>query len=175
MDSYLERLRNALATATRGMTSEELTNRPEGKWSVAEVLEHLHLTYTGTLKAFNRCLEAGKPLASVPSLKQRVAVVLVIELGRFPKGQKAPERTLPKGMPAEKVVADIGLQIAAMDKIIAQCEVLFGARTKVLNHPVLGPLTARQWRKFHWVHGRHHVKQIQKRGVISERLASPPN
>jgi hypothetical protein len=49
-----------------------------------------------------------------------------------------------------------------MDEVIGQCEARFGKRTRVLDHPVLGPLTARQWRKFHWVHGRHHVKQIQK-------------
>ena len=53
-------------------------------------------------------------------------------------------------MSAEKVVADIGPQIAAMDKLIAQCEERYGSRTKVLDHPVLGPLTASQWRKFHW-------------------------
>ena len=49
-----------------------------------------------------------------------------------------------------------------MDKLIAQCEAQYGARNKVLDHPILGPLTARQWRKFHWVHGRHHMKQISR-------------
>jgi hypothetical protein len=163
MDLYLERLQQAIASATRGMTSEELTNRPQGKWSVAEVLEHLYLTYTGTLKAFDRCLKAGHPLASEPSLKQRAFITLVVELGHFPNGRKAPERTLPRGMPVERVVADIGPQIVAMDKIIAQCEARHGTRTRVLDHPALGPLTARQWRKFHWVHGWHHVKQILAR------------
>jgi hypothetical protein len=50
-----------------------------------------------------------------------------------------------------------------MDKIIAQCEELFGPRQKVLDHPVMGPLTASQWRKFHWIHGRHHIAQIVER------------
>jgi len=27
---------------------------------------------------------------------------------------------------------------------------------------VLGALTGEQWRKFHWLHGRHHVRQILK-------------
>jgi hypothetical protein len=26
---------------------------------------------------------------------------------------------------------------------------------------ILGPLTIRQWRKFHLIHGRHHIKQIR--------------
>jgi hypothetical protein len=47
-----------------------------------------------------------------------------------------------------------------MDELIAKWEARHGKQTRLLDHPVLGPLTARQWRKFHWVHGRHHVKQI---------------
>ena len=166
MDLYLERLQQAIASATNGMTSDELTRHPEGQpegtWNVAEVLEHLYLTYAGTTKAFERCLKAGKPLASPITLKQRVGITLVTELGYFPKGRKAPERATPKGMPADKLMVDIGPQIAAMDKLIAQCEAKYGARNKVLDHPILGPLTARQWRKFHWLHGRHHVKQISR-------------
>src|SRR6266852_1642188 len=65
MDLYLERLQQAIASATRGMTGEDLTRHPdghpEGTWSVAEVREHLYLTYAGTTKAFERCLQAGKP------------------------------------------------------------------------------------------------------------------
>lgn len=163
MDSYLERLQQAIASATRGMTSDELTCHAEGKWCAAEILEHLYLTYTGTQKAFERCLKAGKPLAGVPTFKQRVAATAVTDFGYFPKGRKSPDQVLPRGMSVEKVVAGIGPQIAAMDKLITQCEECYGSRIKILDHPVLGPLTARQWRKFHLAHGRHHVKQIVQR------------
>jgi hypothetical protein len=162
MDSYLECLQQAIAGATSEMSSEQLSRKLDGKWSVSEVLEHLYLTYTGTQKAFERCLKAGKPLAGVPTFKQRVSAAAVTEFGYFPSGRKSPEPVLPKGMPAEKVVAAIGPQIAAMDNAIAQCEERYGSRIKVLDHPILGPLTARQWRKFHLAHGRHHVKQISK-------------
>lgn len=162
MDSYLERLRQAITSATSDLSSAELTRRRENKWSVAEVLEHLYLTYTGTQKAFERCLKAGKPLAGVPTFKQRVAATAVTEFGYFPRGRKSPDHALPRGMSVEKVVAEIGPQIAAMDKVIAQCEERYGSRIKVLDHPILGPLTARQWRKFHLAHGRHHVTQILK-------------
>jgi DinB superfamily len=163
MDSYLERLQQAIASATRGMTTDELTRHAEGKWCAAEILEHLYLTYAGTQKAFERCLKAGKPLGGVPTFKQKVAVAAVTDFGYFPKGRKSPDQVLPRGMSAEKVVAEIGPRIAAMDEVIAQCEERYGSRTMVLDHPVLGPLTARQWRKFHLAHGRHHVKQILQR------------
>jgi hypothetical protein len=66
----------------------------------------------------------------------------------------------PKGLPAEKVRNQIVAKIVAMDAIIAQCEVRFGRSVRLLDHPILGPLTAAQWRKFHLVHGRHHAEQI---------------
>jgi NADPH:quinone reductase-like Zn-dependent oxidoreductase len=50
--------------------------------------------------------------------------------------------------------------VVAMDAIIAQCEAHFGRRVHLLDHPILGPLTAIQWRKLHLVHGRHHQKQL---------------
>jgi hypothetical protein len=163
MDSYLQQLQQTLAGAIRGMTIEELARHPTGKWSIGEELEHLYLTYTGTVKVFRRCLEAGKPLATRPTLKQRAMTTLIVECGYFPRGRKAPKQVIPKGMPAETVVAEIGPVIATMDELITQCEARHGARTKVLDHPILGPLTARQWRKFHWVHGRHHAKNITQR------------
>jgi hypothetical protein len=160
MDSYLQQLHDAITSATRGMTAEELTRHPVGKWSVAEVLEHLYLTYTGTVKGFERCLQEGKPLAASPTMKQRFQIAVVTGAGYFPTGRQAPERTRPRGTAPEKVVADIGPQITAMDELITKCEARHGKRTRLLDHPVLGPLTAHQWRRFHWVHGRHHVKQI---------------
>ena len=162
MDAYLKRLRAAIASATDGMTSEDLIRHPQGKWSTAEILEHLYLTYTGTVKGFERCLEAGKPLARAPELRDRMRTFVVTGLGHLPQGRKAPERTQPRGMLADEVAREIGPRISAMEHLIAQCETRYGKRTRLLDHPILGPLTARQWRKFHWVHGRHHMKQIHK-------------
>jgi len=162
MGAYLQRLQEAIASATRGMTAEDLRRHPEGKWCTLEVLEHLYLTYTGTTKAFERVLEAGKPLARTPLLKDRMRAFVVTGLGRLPEGRKAPERTQPRGMLADEVTREIGPRISAMAEVIAQCESRFGKRTRVLDHPILGPLTPGQWRKFHWVHGQHHLKQIRK-------------
>ena len=162
MDAYLKRLQEAITSATHGMTTEDLRRHPDGKWSTAEVLEHLYLTYTGTVKGFARCLHEGKPLARTPMLRDRIKTLVVTGLGHLPEGRKAPERAQPRGMPTDEVTREIGPRISAMDDLITQCETRFGKRTRVLDHPILGPLTARQWRKFHWVHGQHHLKQIRK-------------
>jgi hypothetical protein len=160
MDAHLARLKETIASATHGMSVEDLTRHPEGKWSVAEILEHLYLSYTGTIKGCLRCLEAGTPLATSTTLPQRVKAFVVVKIGKFPPGRKAPKNTEPRGIAPEKIFADIGPQIVAMDEAITKCEERYGKKIKLLDHPILGPFTARQWRKFHWVHGRHHVKQM---------------
>jgi hypothetical protein len=57
-----------------------------------------------------------------------------------------------------------------MDGIMARCESEFGSHRKVLDHPILGPFSIAQWRKFHLVHGRHHVKQLQYLRAKSSEL-----
>jgi Protein of unknown function (DUF1569) len=162
MDSYLQRLQDAVDDATRGMDAAALSRHPEGKWSAAQVLEHLYLTYAGSVKGFERCLQEGRPLVHSATIRDRVATLLVTGLGYFPEGRKAPERTVPQGVAAEQVVTSFREKLVAMDALITQCENRFGRSTRILDHPVLGPLTARQWRKFHLAHARYHAKQIVK-------------
>ena len=161
MDSLLGKLKIALDSAVEGMREEQLKWHPPEKWCAAEILEHLYLTYTGTVKGFERVLQAGKPAVGRASIRQRARMCVVLGLGHMPSGRKAPKNTVPRGLAVEKVRAEVGLKIAAMDEIITACEARFG-NGKVLDHPILGPLTASQWRKFHWVHGRHHARQIER-------------
>jgi hypothetical protein len=161
MDANLEKLQRALADAIAGMSEEEMNRHTEGKWCAAEVLEHLYLTYTGTLKGFERATQKGHPPMKPANLRQRVGKVMVLVFGRMPEGRKAPAMATPKGLPREKVRAEIGAKIGEMDEIIARYESQVGAGKKVMEHMILGPLTAVEWRKFHLVHGLHHVKQIR--------------
>jgi len=159
MDSSLEELKQALESAVEGMSNEQMSWHPADKWCAAEVLEHLYLSYTGTVKGFERVLGAGKPLVAQATMRQRLRTIVVLGFNHMPEGRKAPKQTVPRGLAPEKVSAEVSLKIAAMDAIIGQCEALLG-RGKLLDHPILGPLTAAQWRKFHLIHGRHHAKQI---------------
>jgi hypothetical protein len=161
MDSLLEELGQSLESAVAGMSSEQMSWHPAEKWCAAQVLEHLYLTYTGTIKGFERVLAAGKPIAGRATVKQRLRTLVVLRFNHFPNGRKAPKQTTPRGLDLETVRAEIVHEVEVMDGIIAQCEAGFG-RGKLLDHPILGPLAAAQWRKFHWIHGHHHIKQILK-------------
>jgi hypothetical protein len=163
MDSYLERLRQELEDAIGGASPSALAEAPAGKWSAAQILEHLFLTYKNTNRGIAKCLERGAPLATGATLKHRLATLLVVNLGYLPRGRKAPERVTPRGMPPEEVQQAIAPELERMSSGLDDCERKFGARTKIMDHMFLGPLTAGEWRKFHWVHGRHHARQIRER------------
>ena len=163
MDFCLERLQQGILSSTSGLTPEKLSQRPlAGKWSAGEILEHLYLTYTGTTRGFEKCIAAGKPLARTPNWKDGARRLFVLGLGRLSEGRKAPANVAPKGLAPEEVFGNIITKIREMDAAITQAEQKFGKDARVLDHPVLGPLTGQQWRKFHLVHGRLHLKQLER-------------
>jgi hypothetical protein len=160
MSANLEQLSRAIAEAIDGMTPDDLLRHPEGKWSAAEILEHLNLTYLGTARNLERCLASGKTVASSDRSRKRWQRLVVTRLGWFPRRRKSPEPVLPRGLPAEQVTGEILKNLARMEKVIADCEARFGSKLPIADHPILGPLTAKEWRGFHLAHGRHHINQI---------------
>ena len=162
MDTLLKRLQEEIASAVDGLSAEEWDRHPPGKWCAGEVLEHLYLTYTGTIKGFSRVIESRKLATTPASWRQRGRKLVVLGLSYLPSGREAPAFARPKGLPREKVLAEIEGQIAEMDRMIGQCEKRFGAGKPLLDHPILGPLSGEQWRKFHLVHGRLHLEQIRR-------------
>jgi hypothetical protein len=70
------------------------------------------------------------------------------------------------------VLSGIGQDLAGMDDAIQRCEQRFGSDLKLVNHPILGPLSAGEWRRFHSVHGRHHLRQIRRLRSLMARQAS---
>ena len=169
MHSYLQRVQQEIDDAVRGLSLEQLAWHREGQWSAAAILEHLSLTYSGTAKGLQRGLDSGRPGITPPSAAQRVARFVVTGLRYMPTGRKAPAMVVPKGAPPETVLADVRRNLAAADDAISRCEARFGAGAKIANHPILGPLTARQWRSFHLIHARHHMRQI---GRIRKQIAA---
>ncbi|HTC93053.1 MAG TPA: DUF1569 domain-containing protein [Terriglobales bacterium] len=172
MHPELETIRRAIERATVGMNITELDWRPKGKWSSAEVLQHLALTYSGTAKGMRRVLENGDAKLRRATWKERFFITLVVGVGYFPYGRVAPEQVTPRQSNPEQVLETIYANLSEMDESIGACEKRFGSKAVVLLHPVLGPLSLKQWRKFHRVHCLHHMRQIRNTRVrIQEEWA----
>jgi len=157
----LERTLQEIDSATTGMTDEQLAWHPEAKWSTGDILEHLSLAFAGTTAGLQKALEKDSPRKREPTLRERLRVLLVVEFAHMPRGPESPEVARPRGIPPRVAFNAIRENLVAMDLPLAACEKQFGPSTKLMAHPILGPMTARQWRKLHWVHTRHHMRQVR--------------
>lgn len=151
----------AIRDSTAGMSEGQLAWHPEGKWSSADILEHLSLAYLRTADRMTTLLQGELPDVRRRIFKEWVGGMIVLKLGRIPTGRKAPEGLVPRGMSPAEAKTTIAEKLCRMDQVIDQCEQRFGRKRSVLVHPILGPLSAPEWRRFHCVHTLHHVKQIQ--------------
>jgi len=163
MTPHLERCLAIVLDATSGAGDESRVRRDPKLWSVVEIVEHLTRAYSGTAKGFERCLEKGAALASTASMRQRLQQFALINLGYFPDGRQAPKHILPTGeLDLAAVLDAVRRDLARLDESAAQTRRALGTG-KMLDHPILGPLSVDQWLKFHVVHTTHHARQIRDR------------
>ncbi len=161
MGPYLDELSKLLESTTSGMDDEALTRAPEGKWCAAEVLEHLRLTYTGTAKMLERNRDQAVVEPAAVDDRVRAARHLILEQGGFFEGQQAPPFATPKTAPDPAVRRRIQEDLSRLDAALAEAEQRRGKDAILGNHFALGPLTGKEWRNFHYAHGRHHAKQLE--------------
>lgn len=161
MDAYLQGTIIEMESATDGLTDTELNSLrlAPGKWTAAQTLEHLILAFTRTTRHIrNRARE--KPAMPSATLKQRIGAFVVVRLGHTPTGSSAPEFTRPAETPTAGVCDRFRQAVREMDAAIMR-EQEVRSNQKIAVHAVLGPLTAREWRRLHLVHTRHHMDQIR--------------
>jgi hypothetical protein len=163
MDVYLKRAQDEIAAAAGHLTVEQLARSVGGKWSPALILEHLTLTFRLNVSALEKALAAGATKARKPSLYQWLSQVLVLDVGYFPRAN-APEGVVPSGsIPPAEVRAAIAEALVLLDATLDRAAARFGAGTPLLRHAFFAAMTVPQWRKFHWRHARHHMRQVHRR------------
>ncbi len=160
MDRHLGRAHNALQRHAGTLTLEQLTARQRGKWTIAEILEHLARAFSATTVGARRALANGKASARQPDVQSRLRAFIVCDCGYLPTGYKAPKMVVPAGIDPSTAVSVATNNLLEMDAALSAAAARFGTGIKLMDHPILGPMSVRHWRKFHWVHTRHHVRQI---------------
>lgn len=129
------------------------------EWSVKDHLEHLAIANDGMVEWIHRACEGAEGLESGggPNLLGRI----ILFAGVIPRGRgKAPERTVPKGVSAEDLVAQIRRtrgRVEALETRVPQMQASIATR----KHFAFGDLNAPQWLRFAEIHNRHHQKIIR--------------
>jgi hypothetical protein len=163
MHPTLAATRELIDREAGGLSVAALERPVPGAWSVGYILEHLTLAYRASAASLERALESGELRARRPALTERLARVLVVDLGYFPRA-KSPPPAVPTGsIPAGDCLAAIRDALARVDEALSRTAARFGERTIVANHPYFGGLTVAQWRRFHLRHTRHHMRQVRAR------------
>jgi hypothetical protein len=92
---------------------------------------------------------------------------MVIRCGYFPAGRKAPEMVDPTREPlavldGKALAKEYRHAVQQLQAALDAAEAAFGRRVPLAVHPVLGPLSGPQWRRFHAVHTLHHCRQMDR-------------
>jgi hypothetical protein len=159
----LELCRDGLRRALEGVSPADAEIARNGQWSIANIIEHLDLTYTRNAAGLARRLSKGDAPERTRTLRQAAIRTLIVTMGYFPPGRTAPAMVVPQGRPFPDVAAGLDDHLDELDRCLSEGERAFGATRAVLDHPVIGPFSVADWRRFHWVHTRHHLRQIQAR------------
>ncbi len=173
MSPELEHIRREAERLTCRFSEADWQKAAPGKWSCAQIIEHLRLTYTATTRGLLNGMQTGRPLASTQTVRDWLRIFWVVKLGFMPSGRVAPLHTAPENgveMPSLSRFFDA---LVAMDATLADAERRFGVPVKLLDHPMLGPMTAKEWRQLHRTHARHHFKQLAERAGQVQGL--PPD
>lgn len=136
---------------------------PPGKWTPAQIVQHLALGIDGNGRTFES-RRAKPPMQRRPrTVPQWIGWLVVLRLGWIVPGRESP----PDVRPAERPdPASVDRQLRdGVARFLRLERELVPARSRDLfvKHPALGDLTLSEWLRFHVLHSAHHAKQIRAR------------
>jgi len=159
---HLSRLEPLVLHPVHGLAESDWHRAPEGRWTVAQILEHLAVSVDLVAQLLEeRGMLPGRRRRSKPH--ETVLRHLVLTTGRIPKGLKTVIAAAPSREP------DPDMSAAQFRMGVEQLRALSESwseetrETVFLPHPYLGDLNLPEWVRFHYVHCRHHARQIKDR------------
>ena len=163
MTVELSQLPTLVLGPLRGRSDSEWERAPAGKWTPAQIVEHLALGLTLSAETFLARRSHAPMTRRRRTAAEKVARFFIFGLRWFPPGRKAPERTTPAPQ-IDRASAERHFLAAveAWDQV--DRALLPERRADVfVKHPRMGDLTVEEWIRFHLIHARHHARQIRQR------------
>jgi hypothetical protein len=147
-----------LETARQVSPDKWLVPRAEGKWSPAQVTEHLAKAYEESQKLIAGT-SAIRPFPKV--LRPLVGAAVrwtILRTGRFPKG-RAPAPFLPSASPPAQDILCARLQEAS-DVFERSAENAHRAGQTTFDHPFFGKFGVGEYAQLQAYHSVHHRSQL---------------
>ncbi len=124
-------------------------------WSLAQTCEHLALAVEGTVRDPESDVSprAWRALGLGARWRRTFARHALLLTGWFPRGAPAPQEVVPSDAPdLATMLQRLELAIEAFEDKLAR------PAARWVDHPLLGKMSGRQWRRFHAIHARHHLR-----------------
>jgi Protein of unknown function (DUF1569) len=134
------------------------TPRGEGRWSPAQIAEHLAIVYE-----YNRKVVTGTAGKGAPGFLQPFARWFIVDrtlkAGRFTRKGRAPAIFQPSATPGP--AADV---LARLTKAVSgfESDIRSGhpEGRHLVRHPFFGPLPTIDYLRLQAIHARHHRSQL---------------
>lgn len=136
---------------------------PPGKWCAAQIAHHLAVGIDMSGRAFESRADKPPMTRRPRGAFALVADVLIMKVGWFPPGRKAPSQSLPAEHP-DRAAVDEQFKAGVARFLELERRLLPTRRHDLfVKHPVLGDLTLEEWMHFHVRHAAHHLRQVRAR------------
>jgi hypothetical protein len=130
-----------------------------GKWSPAQIAEHVALTTEVALKA----IKGDKSMGSIPSflrwIPRKLGFDPTIKKGRFPEKQRGPAIFKPSDANADYETSAARFD-RAIDALESHVRDLAKAGTTAFEHSFFGHVVIADYVKFNALHSEHHERQL---------------
>ncbi len=142
--------------------------RAEGKWSPAQIADHVAVSYEAASEVMHGRARGPAPPRVLRPLLRMLLLKPVLWLGRFPARAKAPSALRPAASPAEAPVLLERLRAAAA---AFEGDVL-ASRSPTVDHPAFGRVRLVDLVRLQEIHTRHHRQQLPPE-PLAPRVGSP--
>jgi hypothetical protein len=163
LDDALRATRAEIEALLDSVPQGRWTQRPEeGRWTIAELVEHLHRVEKGTarllaLKA-NEARERGIGReTSTSSVLDALDPMMEHVAGK----RVSPERVAPRGMPPEEAHRSLQQSRQELHAAIASLDG-YALGEMRHEHPIFGDIDLYQWIVFVLGHEQRHLPQLQQ-------------
>lgn len=143
----------------RAMTAQQWTTpREPGKWTPAQIAQHLVITYEYGITLAKGEAKGGIPFFLKP-LARRMIVDSTLKAGRFTRKGRTPKMFEPSGAPPAASIV-----LPRLDAALTGLEAAIRSRhpegRHTLNHPFFGKLATTDYVRLQAIHARHHRAQL---------------
>ena len=163
MTDTLIKSRDRLLNLCKSLSAKQATARlGADTWSIADIVEHLALSERGSMIGVKRTLSQPEATGDLLAQTNQKSELIQTRIPTLASRAAAPDLLLPSGRFKEWPGALLAFEQARSNTLDMEAVADDAFDSRVMPHPILGPLTLRQWFHFTAEHTERHTRKIEE-------------